>query len=118
MTKTTRSSSTYAHSILALAAATANNASSVAADEGRERKPVRQIQKPNKPKVVQDERMQKQLTKKVRTGKVQRMIRRAVSDYDAAGRPQRDAGNQPRIRAHAVLSPGGKHWQVKEVSVP
>ena len=111
MTKTR--SSSYAHSILALAAATANNATTVAADERRARQPVRP-QKPDKTKAKQEERMRKQIGKKLTTGKVKRMIRAECKRHAKDGNV---IAEKPRIRATARLSIGGKHWEVSEVSV-
>ena len=77
-------------------------------------------------------RAQRAIAKKVRTGKVQRMIKRAVDPEagarrDAARKEQKrlekagamvvhrqeSPGGQRKVRATACMSPGGRHWDVK-----
>lgn len=83
---------------------------------------------------VNRERARKAIAKKVRTGKVQRMIKRAVDPEagarrDAAKKEQKrlqkasgagavvvrqeSPGGQRKVRATACLSPGGRHWDVR-----
>jgi len=127
MTRTTRS--TYAHSILALAAATASTAGAapVAADEKRSRVTAQAKDR----KKIDAVRARKAIEKKVRTGKVRRMLNRAADPEagarrDAARKEQKRMAKQgmaivaapPRspvrksVTAFATVSPGGKHWEV------
>ena len=95
----TRSRFNFAHSVLALAAATA------------EAPPPPPKPKP-KPKL--DDRTRKQILKKVRTGKVQRALRRAMAEKPGMSNTiVANVGSPRRSNVCAIeLSPGRKHLHV------
>jgi hypothetical protein len=95
-------------------------------------------QKPPAPKPAPSQnrdRARKAIAKKVRTGKVQRMIKRAVDpeagarqdaerkerkrmEREAGGamvvsRRHESPGGQRKVKATACVSPGGRHWDLK-----
>ena len=124
----TRTRSNYAHSLLALASATAANTVAAAPDE-QPRRALPGNQTKSRMQNIDEKRARKAIQKKLTQGKTRRMLNKAA-DPEAGAR--RDAERKERkrmakqgvfiapsasparksVRAVAMVSPGGKHWEV------